>query len=102
MDFDGVVPVPSTPNQKVTEDIRNFLAAAGIPAADVTISITSAEGENAGQAFILSDPDNKLRLFTIEATIPFESVSSFPVTFMQGQVIKATLTMRAGNTALLD
>ena len=96
------MPSSSTANDKVIADIRNFLAAPGVDSDDVQITLKSAEGADEGQTFDLSDPNNKLRMFKIDISVPFDSISSFPVTFMDSQVLRASLTMRAGNTALVD
>ncbi len=98
MDWDGVLPENVTPNQKIKNDIRNFLKAAGLPGDDVVLTITSAEGGDAGAEFDLSDPENRLRLFRIEATIDYENVSAFPIQFMEGRALRQSLTFRAGRT----
>ena len=56
MDWEGIVPTGTTANQKVTDDIRNFITAAGLPGNQVTITITSAEGIDQGQPFDLALP----------------------------------------------
>lgn len=98
MDWDGVLPDGVTPNEKVEDDIRNFLKAAGLPGDDVELTITSVQGDDAGQPFDLSDSANRLRLFRIEATIGYEHVSSFPIEFMEGKTLRQSLTFRAGRT----
>jgi Flp pilus assembly protein TadG len=98
MEWEDVVGENSTPNQKVIDDIKNFLAASGIPANQITVSITSAEGKDEGQTFDLSDENNKLRLFRITASVPFSAVSAFPSNFMTGQTITASLVFRTGGS----
>lgn len=93
MDTTGVLPQGTTLNQKVTLDIRNFLAASGLPADDITITITEAEGD---APFDLGDPANSLELFRITATIPYDSVSMWPSNFLGGENIRAALVFRAG------
>jgi Flp pilus assembly protein TadG len=95
MDWNGFVPEGWTPNEKVISDVRNFLNAAGLPGDSATIEITSAEGGDAGEEFVLTDPSNTYRLFTISIAIPYEEVSTFPSTFMQGQTLTSALTFRA-------
>ncbi|QDT52839.1 TadE-like protein [Caulifigura coniformis] len=96
MDFTGTVASNQTPNQKVEQDIRAFLNASGLPGALATISITHAEGANAGQTFNLANSTNYLALFKIRATIPFSSVSMFPNRIMKGTTLKAELVTRRG------
>lgn len=95
MDWNGFVPEGYTPSTKVIADTRNLLTAAGLPGDEAVITITSAEGSDAGDPFDLSDPDNTHRLFKIRIELPYEDVSSFPSTFMYGHTITAELTFRA-------
>ncbi len=102
MDWVDLVDEGETPNQKVIRDIRNFLKAAGYPGDDLGITITSAEDSDFGEAFDLGDPDNEMRLFQIEATIPFEKISAFPHGFMNGHNVSGRIVMRAGRISLMD
>jgi hypothetical protein len=99
MDYDGIVGSGQTPNQKVIADVRNFLLASKLPGNDATIRIVSAEGADSGQTFDLSVPANQYRLFKIDVSIPYSEISVFPVTFMQGQTITASLIFRCGRVA---
>ena len=99
MDWEGVVPDGMSANEKVLMDIRNFLTAAGMPGDEMQLSITHAESASAGSAFDLGDPDNRLKLFRISVEVPYEAVSNFPSTFMQGQTVTASLVFRAGRVS---
>lgn len=101
MDWEGIVPDGVTTNDKVIDDVSHFLAAAGIPADDVTLTITSAEGEDEGESFDLADPDNRLRLFKITAEVPYSAISLYPSHFMAGQSIKASIVFRAGRVQMM-
>ncbi|MEZ6065947.1 MAG: pilus assembly protein [Planctomycetaceae bacterium] len=90
------------PNAKVIQDIRNFLAASKIPGDEVNIAIVHAGGSDDGQTFDLDDPANDLRYFRIEASVPYESVSAFPLDRMTGQNIAASLTFRKGRSRLVS
>lgn len=102
MDWDGVVSSSESTNDKVIQDIRNFLSAAGMDADAIEITVTAADGDNAGQNFELSDPENRLQLFRITATIPFENVSTYPLHFMEGKDISMSIVFRAGNASLVN
>ncbi|HCS53611.1 TadE family protein [Rubinisphaera sp.] len=102
MDWAELVPEGQSPNDKVIRDIRNFLKAGGYPGDDITITLTSADGNDAGQTFDLADPANERRLFKIEATIPFEQISTFPHGLMRGRNITARIVMRAGRISLMN
>lgn len=95
MDWNDFVPEGFTPNTKVISDVRNFLTASGLPGADAVISITSAEGADEGDDFDLTNSNNNYRLFKISVQIPYEEISTFPSTFMQGQTLTSELTFRA-------
>src|SRR5689334_21345201 len=47
MEWEDFIASGTTPNQKVIGDIKNFLVASGVPAASITVTITSAEGSDA-------------------------------------------------------
>jgi len=102
MDWSDLVADGESPNQKIINDIRNFLKAAGYPGDEIAISITSAEGTDQGQSFDLADPDNTMRLFEIEASIPYESIASFPHGIMAGHDITGRIVMRAGKISLMN
>lgn len=100
MEFSGKLAPGQTANQKVIQDIRNFLTASGIDGDRATITITHAEGNNAGSEFNLADPDNYLKLFKITASIPYSDVSAFPMNYMSGQTLNASLVFRMARTRL--
>ncbi len=102
MDWDGVVDASQSTNDKVVNDIRNFLVAGGLPGDEISITITSAQGQDEGDTFDLSDPNNRLRLFRITATIPFEAVTTYPVHFMSGRDVSMSIVFRAGNANLVQ
>jgi len=102
MDWEGIVPAGTTANQKVIDDIRNFITASGLPGNQITVTITSAEGSDQGQTFDLNDPNNKLRLFRISADVLYSDVSSYPITFMKGHKVTAALVFRAGRVTLTN
>jgi hypothetical protein len=101
MDWEGIVPDGVTTNEKVLTDIENFLAASGIPVAETTLTITSAEGEDEGEPFDLADPDNRLRLFRITAEVPYSAISLYPSHFMSGHDVKASIVFRAGRVQMM-
>lgn len=69
MDWDETLPGLQTPAAKIEDDVVNFLAASGMAREDVQFSMTHAEGPKEGQPFDLGDPDNKLELFMMEASV---------------------------------
>jgi len=99
MDFTGMMETDETPNEKVIRDVKAFVSAAGIPAAQVTVTITHADGANAGSTFDLANDDNYLGLFKIKATVPYSAISNFPTQFLGGQTLRAELVCRRGRVS---
>lgn len=95
MDWRYVVSNGQTPNAKVEQDLRNFITASGLDGAAATVSLTYAEGGNLGQPFDLSDENNDLEFVKIEITLPYESVSVFPLRYLEGSSLVASVVMRA-------
>ncbi len=96
MDFTKLTSVGQTANQKVESDIRNYLSASGIPGAEATVSITHADGSNEGQTFDLEADNNYLELFRITVEIPYEAISVFPLTYLEGKDLSASIVFRKG------
>lgn len=98
MDWRYIVGGDQTPNEKLEQDLRNFVTASGLPGADMTVNLVFADGAKAGQVFDLSDENNDLQMIRIEAVLPYSSVSVFPVRFLDGKSLKAFVIMRATMT----
>ena len=96
MDFTDLIPAGMTANEKIEQDIRNFLNASGLPSNQVTIAITHATGSKEGQTFDLEDSANYLELFRIDASIPYTAVSGVPLSFMEDRTLGATIVFRRG------
>ena len=95
MDWRYIILNGQTPNQKVEQDLKNFIMAAGLRGNDTTVTITHADGASVGQAFNLADPANDLQFVRVEATLPYSSVSAFPLEYLVGKTLKASIVMRA-------
>jgi pimeloyl-ACP methyl ester carboxylesterase len=102
MDIRDMIPEGMTANQKIASDVRQFLNLAGFPGDTVEVTITHSEGSKQGQTFDLEDPENYLKLLTIEAAIPYEEISAFPIRFMRGRDITATITFRRGRVSMSE
>jgi hypothetical protein len=48
-----------------------------------------------GRHFDLADTDNDLQFVKVEVTLPYSSVSLFPLTYLAGKTLKANVIMRA-------
>ncbi|MCR9295108.1 MAG: pilus assembly protein [bacterium] len=98
MDFSGKLEVGQTANQKVEQDILNFLRATDVRTDNVILTIEHAEGDSAGTTFDLADKANYMQLFRISISVPYDNVSSDPINLMAGQRIEASTVFRRGRT----
>lgn len=94
------IPQGSTANAKVIQDIKNMLAASGIDSTTVNVTITYADGADAGKTFDLQDPNNYLKYFKITAKIDYSQVSMGLVHIMKGQSLSSSVVFRLGYSAL--
>jgi Flp pilus assembly protein TadG len=90
MDRDGMLEPNESANDKLIADVKTFLVANGIPYDDITVEIN--DYENPETNFDLDDPNNDLRLFTVQITVNWSSMSLRPVASgddypMVGQVV---------------
>ena len=95
MDLKYIIKDNRTRNQKIEQDLKNFLTAAGLRGNNSTVTITHACGASVGQTFNLADPLNDLQLVKVEVTMPYSSVSAFPMTYLGGKTLKESIVMRA-------
>jgi hypothetical protein len=102
LDYDLVLTAGTTANDKVIQDIRNFLTASGLPGDDFDITITHAEGDSEGATFDLMEEDNQLELFKISCDIEYSEISIFPFKFMDGQTLRSSLVFRMGRVTQID
>lgn len=100
MDYEQIFGSGFNPNTKIPQDIRNLLTAAGIPGDKVTIKVVHSGGSDDGAAFDLANDNNYLKMFRIEASVPYSVVSALPTEFMTGQNITASVTFRKGRVSL--
>lgn len=96
MDWSGTLQDGMTPNQKVEQDIRNFMNASGLDGNDIEITITGAEGAAAGAPFSLGDPDNYMKLFQIRAHQPHSDANVWCSYLTEGRGLTAKIVLRAG------
>ncbi|NOZ39553.1 MAG: pilus assembly protein [Planctomycetes bacterium] len=98
MDREGMLANGQTGNSKLTSDVTSFLASAGIPSGDVQVDILDHDDPN--QTFDIDDPANDLRLFRVEITVPFSSVSYTPVSAANDYNLTGAITFRNGRATL--
>lgn len=100
MDWGATLPDGTSANQKVKNDILNFLAASSLPSDQMNVTITHAEGANEGLDFDLEDPENRLKLFRIKIELPFQEGSPFSTSLTEDGGLTSSMVFRAARTQL--
>ncbi len=89
-----------TANQKVINDIKNMLKAEGYNTANVTVTITHADGANVGQPFDISLSTNQYKLMKIRLTVPYSDVGIFPMRLGAATILDAELVAAKGRATM--
>jgi hypothetical protein len=100
MDRDGMLEPDESANDKMIEDVKNFLATNGIPRDDIQVQIK--DHENPDQDFDLDDPENDLKLFEVSITVDWSSMSLTPVTTGNDHPMTARVVFRNGRATISD
>ena len=98
MDWTGALPDGTTANDKVIQDIRNFMNASGVDTSAMEITITYADGPNAGEPFELGDPESHMELFEIRAHQPHSATNIWCSYLTKGRGLTARFVLRAGRS----
>jgi Flp pilus assembly protein TadG len=75
MDRNGLTAAGQTTNAKVTQDVKNILAATGIDPSKINVSIVSHDNPSA--SFDLDSTANSLKYFELKISVPYSATSSF-------------------------
>ena len=100
MDREGMLADNQTTNQKIEQDIKNFLASSGLDPNDVQVDIL--DYEDLSKTFDLDNPDNDLRLFQVEVKVPYSSISYTPVSEANDHGLSGTIVFRNGRATLSE
>ena len=98
MDREGMLGNGETSNSKITDDVKTFLASAGVPQGNVQVNIV--DHDDPTQTFDLDDPANDLKLFEVEITVPFSSVSYTPVSTSNDYDLSGSIVFRNGRAVV--
>lgn len=98
MDRTGMLQDGQTTNQKMEQDVQNFLLSSGIPTSDITVSIRDVA--NLALEFDLDNPANDLRLFQVQIEVPFSAVSYTPINQADDFNLSAAVIFRNGRATL--
>jgi Flp pilus assembly protein TadG len=92
MDRSSMPNTGQTANQKLTSDVKNFLATNGIPKQDVTVTVKDADVPT--KDFNLDDPNNDLKLFSVNVSVKFSDVSLTTVSAGNDYTLMASVVFR--------
>jgi Flp pilus assembly protein TadG len=98
MDRDGMLADGQTTNQKLIQDVKNFLATYGISQDDITVQVK--DHENPSSDFDLDDPENDLKLFEVHVSVNFSKVSLQPVPAGCDYPLLAKVVFRNGQATI--
>jgi len=100
MDRDGMLNDGQNANQKLQDDIKNFLASNGVPRDNVTVSVK--DHANPTTDFDIDDPNNDLKLFEVHVAVDYSAVSYTPVDSDSDYAMTAKVVFRNGRATLSD
>jgi len=98
MDREGLLGDGQTTNSKMTEDVKNFLATAGVPKDNIVVNVL--DHADPTQTFDFDDPANDLKLFDVEIVVPYSDVSYTPVSSGSDYDLTGRITFRNGRATL--
>jgi Flp pilus assembly protein TadG len=98
MDHTGMLTNGQTSNQKVAQDVKNFLATYGIDANDVSVQVKDHASPTSD--FNLDDPNNNLKLFDVTVSVNYSKLSLQPVSPSSDYALSATVTFRNGQATI--
>lgn len=100
MDREGLLQGGQSANDKVIQDVANFLASAGVGADDIQVAV-HAPGDPS-QEFDLDDPQNDLELFEVTVSVPYSAVSYTPVSEVHDYTLTASIIFRNGRAVISE
>src|ERR1044072_6686300 len=94
MDHTGMLSSGQTSNQKLVQEVKNFLATYGLNKNDVTVTVKDHANPTAD--FNLDDPANDLKLFDVKVSVNYSKVSLTPVPASNDYALTAKVVFRNG------
>lgn len=101
MNHQGIAGAGQTMNQKVEQDIRNYLKSAGLPYDEEDVDVIICDKDDPETPFDLSDPNNNYELFQIRIEIPYDEVGWAPPGY-EDYNLAATVTFRNSRASLIQ
>ncbi len=94
MDRDGLLQDGQSTNDKLTNDVKNFLATNAIPRDAITVTVE--DHENPASEFDLDDPANDLKLFDVNVTVDLSAVTHTTMGLDGNSSLTGSITFRNG------
>ena len=98
MDHTGMLGNGQTSNQKLIQDVQNFLATYGIAKEDLTVTVK--DHTNPSADFNLDDPNNDMKLFDVTVAVNYSKVSLQPVSANSDYLLSAKVVFRNGRATI--
>jgi Flp pilus assembly protein TadG len=98
MDHTGLLANGQTSNQKLIQEVKNFLATYGISQSDVTVAVKDHANPTAD--FNLDDPKNDLKLFDVKVSVNYSKVSLTPVSASSDYALTGKVVFRNGKASI--
>ena len=96
MDREGLTLEGQSTNDKITDDIKNYLHAVGFDKEKINVLITHA---NSTTAFDLDAAANEFELFRVRVEIPYTDTCETPLPGFENLVLAAGITFRNGRVS---
>jgi len=93
MDREGLLQPGQTANQKLADDVKNYLATTGIPRDEITVEILD---HDSGAVFDIDDPNNNLKLFDVNVLVEYSAVRYSTINLQANYTLKGSVTFRNG------
>lgn len=100
LDRSGMMMAGKTANQKIVDDVKNYLASNNINPERVKVNVVKADDSD--NEFNLDDPNNDLELFEVQVEVPYSAVSYSPVSDANDYKLNAAITFRNGRAVIPD
>jgi hypothetical protein len=98
MDREGMLADGQSSNQKLADDVKNFLASNGIPKDKITVEVKDHEDPTLD--FDLDDPANDLKLFEVRIKVNFSEVSLRAVATGDDYALNGKVVFRNGRATI--
>lgn len=100
MDRSGMNTGGQSTNAKIATDVRNYLRAAGLNPDNIEVAITS--GYEPYTDFDLDDPDNDLKYFRVEVSIPYYDTCVYPPPGTEELKFRSSVVFRNSRASLVQ